>query len=209
MKNSATTTPASDVAFTPSVKAAQERRGSRRMFERVEAHGGWSTMITPDLAAFIANMRSFYFATSSKDGQPYVQHRGGPAGFLRALDEKRLAFADFTGNRQYITTGNLAENPRAFIFLMDYARRRRVKLWGTAEAIEDDPELIRSLFPGSYRAEPLQAIIFTLTAFDRNCAQHIPRLLPAEDVEATIEVLNGRIEALQAELDKLRSGTGC
>jgi hypothetical protein len=91
---------------------------------------------------------------------------------------------------------------------MDYARRRRVKLWGTAEVIEDDPELIRSLFPGGYRAEPLQAIVFTLTAFDRNCAQHIPKLLPAEDVEAAIEALNGRIEALQAELDTLRSGTG-
>jgi len=207
MRNSATTTPASDVAFTPSVKAAQERRGSRRMFERMEAHGGWSTTITPDLAAFIANVRSFYLATASKDGQPYVQHRGGPDGFLRVLDENRLAFVDFTGNRQYITTGNLAENPRAFIFLMDYARRRRIKLWGTAEAIEDDPELIRSLFPGGYVAKPLQAIIFTLTAFDRNCAQHIPQLPPAEDVEAAINALNGRIEALQAELDKLRSET--
>jgi len=208
MEESATTTPTSDVAFTPSVKAVQERRGSRRMFERMEAHGGWSSTITPDLATFIANVRSFYFATASKDGQPYVQHRGGPAGFLRVLDEKRLAFADFTGNRQYITTGNLAENPRAFIFLMDYARRRRVKLWGTAEAIEDDPELIRTLFPAPYVAEPLQAIVFTLTAFDCNCAQHIPRLLPAEDVEAAIEALNGRIGALQAELDKLRSGPG-
>ena len=209
MKEFAPTAPASDVAFTPSVKAVQERRGSRRMFERMEARGGWSSTITPDLAAFIADVRSFYFATASKDGQPYVQHRGGPAGFLRVLDEKRLAFADFTGNRQYITTGNLAENPRAFIFLMDYARRRRVKLWGTAEAIENDPELIRSLFPRGYSAEPLQAIVFTLTAFDRNCAQHIPKLLPAEAVEAAIEALNGRIEALQAELDTLRSGTGC
>jgi uncharacterized protein len=209
MKESATTTPSSDVAFTPSVKAVQERRGSRRMFERLEARGGWSYTITPDLAAFIASVRSFYFATASKDGQPYVQHRGGPPGFLRVLDEKRLAFVDFTGNRQYITTGNLAENPRAFIFLMDYVRRRRVKLWGTAEAIEDDPELTRSLFPGGYSAEPLQAIIFTLTAFDRNCAQHIPKLLPAEEVEAALEALNGRIATLQAELDTLRSGTGC
>ncbi len=124
------------------------------------------------------------------------------------IDEKRLAFVDFTGNRQYITTDNLAENPHAFIFLMDYARRRRVKLWGTAEASEDDEELIRSLFPGGYRAEPLQAIIFTLTAFDRNCAQHIPKLLPAEEVGAAIEALNTRIAALQAELDTLRSGTG-
>ncbi len=208
MKKSATTAPSSDVAFTPTVKAVQERRGSRRMFERMEARGGWSSTITPDLAAFIASVRSFYFATASKDGQPYVQHRGGPPGFLRVLDEKRLAFVDFTGNRQYITTGNLAENPRAFIFVMDYARRRRVKLWGTAEAIENDPELIRSLFPGDYPAEPIQAIIFTLTALDRNCAQHIPKLLPAEEVEAAIEALNKRIAALQAELDTLRSGIG-
>jgi uncharacterized protein len=210
MKDSATTAPSSDVAFTPSVKAVQERRGSRRMFERLEARGGWSSTITPDLVAFIADVRSFYFATASKDGQPYVmmQHRGGPPGFLRVLDEKRLALVDFAGNRQYITTGNLAENPRAFIFLMDYARRRRVKLWGTAETVENDPELIRSLFPGGYSAEPLQAIIFTLTAFDRNCAQHIPKLLPAEEVEAALEALNKRIAALQAELDALRAGTG-
>src|SRR5208337_4707121 len=203
MKESASTEPASDVAFTPSVKAVQERRGSRRMFERMEGRGGWSSTITPDLVAFIANVRSFYFATASKDGQPYMQHRGGPPGFLRVLDEKRLAFVDFTGNRQYITTGNLAENPRAFIFFMDYVRRRRVKLWGTAEAIEDDPELTRSLFPGGYSAEPVQAIIFTLTAFDRNCAQHIPKLLPAEEVEAALEALHGRIATLQAELDTL------
>jgi predicted pyridoxine 5'-phosphate oxidase superfamily flavin-nucleotide-binding protein len=197
--------PSSDVAFTPAVKAVQERRGSRRTFERVEAYGGWPSTITPELAAFIAKVRSFYFATASKDGQPYVQHRGGPPGFLRVLDEKRLAFADYTGNRQYITTGNLAENPRAFIFLMDYTRRRRIKLWGTAEVIENDPELIRTLFPAGYRAEALQAIVFTLTAFDRNCSQHIPQLLPAEDVAAAIEALNSRIETLEAELNKSRS----
>ena len=208
MKDSATTAPSSDVAFTPSVKAVQERRGSRRMFECLEARGGWSSTITPDLAAFIASVRSFYFATASSDSQPYVQHRGGPAGFLRVLDEKRLAFVDFTGNRQYITTGNLAENPRAFIFLMDYARRRRVKLWGTAETVANDPDLIRALLPGGYSAEPLQAITFTLTAFDRNCAQHIPKLLPAEEVEAALDALNRRIAVLQAELDALRSGTG-
>ena len=208
MKASATTAPSSDVAFTPSVKAVQERRGSRRMFERLEARGGWSSTITPDLAAFIASVRSFYFATASSDGQPYVQHRGGPAGFLRVLDEKRLAFVDFTGNRQYITTGNLAENPRAFIFLMDYARRRRVKLWGTAEIVANDPELIRSLFPGGYSAEPLQANHLHAKHLRPHCAQHIPKLLPAEEVEAALEALNKRIAALQAELDALRSGTG-
>ncbi len=196
--------PSSDVAFTAAVKAVQDRRGSRAAFERMEARGGWPSVIAPDLAAFIAKVRSFYLATASKDGQPYVQHRGGPEGFLRVLDDKRLAFADYAGNRQYITAGNLAENPRAFIFLMDYAARQRIKLWGTAEVIENDDELIAALFPSGYRAKPLQAIIFTLAAFDRNCSQHIPQLLPAEDAAKTIDTLNRRIEALQTELAKWR-----
>lgn len=188
--------PTSDVAFTPSVKAVQERRGSRAAFERVEERGGWPSTIRPDLADFIAKVRSFYFATASKDGQPYVQHRGGPEGFLRVLDEKRLAFVDYTGNRQYITTGNLAENPRAFIFLMDYAQQRRIKMWGTARVVENDAALMAELVPEGYRAEPLQVIVFTLTAYDRNCKHHIPQLLPAEEVAKR----DRRIELLEAEL---------
>jgi len=194
----------SDIAFTPAVKAEQQRRGSRGAYARMEAKGGWATTVTPELAAFIAEVRSFYLATASKDGQPYVQHRGGPAGFLRVIDAATLAFADFTGNRQYITTGNLVENPRAFIFLMDYVNRQRVKLWGTARVVADDPELIASLFPDGYRARPEQAIVFKLTAWDSNCPQHIPQMLFAEDVEAAVAPLKARIAQLEAENATLR-----
>ena len=155
----------SDIAFTPSVKAVQLRRGSRQGYANMEAKGGWATTVSPDLAAFTASVRSFYLATASKDGQPYIQHRGGPRGFLRVLDPKTLAFADFSGNRQYITTGNLAENPRAFIFLMDYANRRRVKLGGTVRVVEDNPDLLRSLTIEGYRGRPEQVIVFTLEAW--------------------------------------------
>src|SRR5262245_55280835 len=124
--------PTTDIAFTPSVKAIQSELGSRAGYARLEAKGGWPADITPDLAGFIGEVRSFYLATANAQGQPYVQHRGGPAGFLRVLDARTLAFADFSGNRQYITAGNLAEHDRAFIFLMDYANRRRVKLFGRA-----------------------------------------------------------------------------
>jgi uncharacterized protein len=123
---------ASDVAFTPAVKAIQTRKGSRDNYSRMEEGEGWSTTITPTLAAFIAEQNSIYIGTANAAGQPYIQHRGGPPGFLRVVDETTLAFVDFKGNRQYISQGNLAENPRAFIFLMDYTRRRRIKLWGKA-----------------------------------------------------------------------------
>lgn len=194
----------SDIAFTPSVKAEQERRGSRAQFERMEKAKGWSSTITPDLAAFIAEARSFYLATATADGQPYVQHRGGPPGFLRQLDEKTLAFADYGGNRQYLTVGNLAENPKAFIFIMDYVRARRAKLWGTAKVVEGDETLLAKLFEPGYRALPERAVLFTLEAFDRNCPQHIPRMLPLEDVAAAIERLEQRIADLEAENARLR-----
>ena len=197
-----------DIAFSPAVKAVQERRGSRTAYARLEQNGGWDTMVDAVLAKFIAGMRSFYLATASKDGQPYVQHRGGPPGFLRVIDETTLAFADFTGNRQYITTGNLAENPRAVLFLMDYLHRKRVKIWGQARVIENDPELIARLFPEDYRARPEAAIIFTVEAWDANCPQHIPQMVFAEDVAAAIEVFNERIAALEAENARLRGEAG-
>ena len=137
-----------DIAFSPAVKSVQERRGSRDTYARLEQNGGWDTKIDSVLAKFIADMRSFYLATASKDGQPYVQHRGGPPGVLRVIDETTLAFADFAGNRQYITTGNLAENPRAMLFLMDYLHRKRVKIWGHARVIENDPRADRASVPG-------------------------------------------------------------
>ena len=197
-----------DIAFSPAVKAVQERRGSRTAYARLEQNGGWDTKVDAVLAKFIAGMRSFYLATASKDGQPYVQHRGGPPGFLRVIDETTLAFADFTGNRQYITTGNLAENPRAVLFLMDYLHRKRVKIWGQARVIENDPELIARLFPEDYRARPEAAILFTVEAWDANCPQHIPQMVFAEDVAAAIEVLNERIAALEAENARLRGEAG-
>ena len=197
-----------DIAFSPAVKAVQERRGSRTAYARLEQNGGWDTKIDAVLAKFIAGMRSFYLATASKDGQPYVQHRGGPPGFLRVIDETTLAFADFAGNRQYITTGNLAENPRAVLFLMDYLHRKRVKIWGQARVIENDPELIARLFPEDYRARPEAAILFTVEAWDANCPQHIPQMVFAEDVAAAIEALNERIAALEAENARLRGEAG-
>ena len=149
--------------------------------------------------------RSFYLATASKDGQPYVQHRGGPPGFLRVIDERTLAFADFAGNRQYITTGNLEENPKAMIFLMDYARRQRVKIWGTARVIENDAELNAGLFPEGYRARADASILFTVEAIDVNCPQHIPQMLFAEDIAATVTALRDRIDTLEAENAHLRA----
>jgi predicted pyridoxine 5'-phosphate oxidase superfamily flavin-nucleotide-binding protein len=192
-----------DVAFTPSVKAEQERRGSRGAYARMEEKGGFATAIDDSLAAFIANTRSFYFATANRDGQPYMQHRGGPKGFLRVLDPTTLAFADFGGNRQYITTGNLADNPRAMLFLMDYATRKRVKIWGTARVVEDDPELTARLVPEAYKARAEQAIIFQVAAIDINCPQHIPQMFFAEDVAEAIAEREAHISALEAEIARL------
>jgi predicted pyridoxine 5'-phosphate oxidase superfamily flavin-nucleotide-binding protein len=197
--------PASDVAFTPSVKAIQARRGSRRQYERMEERRGWRTTITPDLAAFIAQQRSVFFATASADGQPYIQHRGGPAGFLRVLDDRTIGFADFAGNRQYITTGNLAENPKAYLFLIDYAHRRRVKLWGTARAIEGDEALLATLMPEGYAAKPEQAILFAVAAWDTNCHQHIPQRFDAEDVARALDERDARIKELEDEIARLKA----
>jgi len=198
--------PSSDVAFTPSVKAVQENRGSRAHFAKIEATGGWRTAITPDLADFLTEARSFYLATASTDGQPYVQHRGGPPGFLRALDEHTLGFADFKGNRQYITTGNLAENAKAFIFVMDYARRRRVKLWGRARVLAGDDGLLAQLWPEGYQARVEQVILFAVAAWDTNCPQHIPQMFHAEDVAHTLQQFQARIRELEAEVAALKDG---
>lgn len=198
------TRPASDIAFTPAVKAEQERRGSRKQYERMEQNRGWQSTVTPDLAAVLASTRSFYLATASAEGQPYVQHRGGPPGFLHVLDDKTLGFADLAGNRQYITAGNLAENPRAFIFVMDYALRRRVKIWGTARVVEDDDELLARLRPADGNAIAERAILFSVHAWDRNCPQHIPQLVPVEDVAATVQQLRQRITELETALEQAR-----
>ncbi len=197
--------PVSDVAFTPAVKAEQARRGSRAQYERMERTKSWPDRITPDLAALLENTRSFFLGTASADGQPYIQHRGGPPGFLKVLDERTLGFADLAGNRQYITAGNLAENPRAIIFLMDYARRLRIKIWGRARVVEDDDKLLSRLRPpvGGIVAE--RSILFSVEAWDRNCPQHIPQLFPKEDVESALRSLQQRIEQLEEELKRFRA----
>jgi predicted pyridoxine 5'-phosphate oxidase superfamily flavin-nucleotide-binding protein len=194
-----------DVAFTPSVKAVQARKGLRPAHRRIEERGGWRTEITPDLAAFIAAQTSIFLATASRDGQPYIQHRGGPPGFLHVLDPRTIAFADFAGNRQYITLGNLAENPKAQLFLIDYAHQRRVKVWGEARVVEDDAALIARLMPDGYKARPEQAVVFTVAAWDVNCSQHIPQRIDAADVAAALAARDQRIAELEAEVAKLRA----
>jgi predicted pyridoxine 5'-phosphate oxidase superfamily flavin-nucleotide-binding protein len=198
-------TASTEVAFSPAVKAIQARRGSRAAYERVEARGGWRRTVTPDLAAFLAERDSFYLASANGAGQPYVQHRGGPKGFLRVLDERTLGFADYRGNRQYITLGNLAENPRAFLFVMDYAHQARVKIWGRARMVEGDAALNARLMPEGYDATPEQAILFEIEAWDGNCRQHIPRLYAEAEVAAALAGLKARIGALEAELAMLRA----
>jgi predicted pyridoxine 5'-phosphate oxidase superfamily flavin-nucleotide-binding protein len=194
----------SDVAFTPAVKAIQTRKGSREAYAGVEAHGGWRTEIDEDLAAFLAGVDSLYFATASADGQPYIQHRGGPKGFVKVLDKSTIAFADYRGNRQYITQGNLSENPKANIFVMDYAHRRRVKIWGEARVVDDDPALLQSLMPRGYEARPEQVIVFRIAAWDTNCPQHIPQKFDSADVAAALSSREARIAELEAELAALK-----
>ena len=195
----------SDVAFTPAVKAIQTRKGSREAYANVEARGGWRSEIDENLAAFLAETNSFYLATASADGQPYIQHRGGPKGFIKVLDKNTIAFADYSGNRQYVTQGNLSENPKAHLFVMDYAHRRRVKIWGEARVVEDDPALLRSLMPRGYKARPEAAILFRISAWDTNCPQHIPQKFDATDVAAALAVRDGRIAELEAELAGLKA----
>lgn len=198
--------PSSDVAFTDRVKAEQARRGSRASYARLEREGGFETEIGEDLAAFVAAQRSAFLVTASAAGQPYVQHRGGPPGFLRVLDPRTIAFADFAGNRQYISLGNLAENPKVHLFLIDYAHRQRIKIWGEARVIEDDPALLARLTPAGYRGKPERAIVIHVTAWDANCPQHIPQRLEAADVEAALAARDARIAELEAQVEALRAG---
>lgn len=199
----ATTPYPSDIAFTPSVKAVQQARGSRHAYARLEQGRGWQTDIDDDLRGFLEAQTTLFLATANLEGQPYVQHRGGPPGFLHVLDARTLAFADFTGNRQFISTGNLRDNPKAQLFLMDYAHRQRVKIWGTAR-VETDPALVERLMAAGYKARAEQAIVFDVKAWDANCPQHIPQLLPAGDVVAAIAERDRRIAELEDEVARLR-----
>jgi len=200
-----TTIYASDVAFSNTVKAIQARKGSRPAYARMETGGSWESSITAELKGEIEAQTSVFLATVNAAGQPYIQHRGGPAGFLRVLDRHTIAFVDFAGNRQYITQGNLEENPKAHLFLIDYAHRRRIKVWGTARVVEGDEALLRRLMPEGYRARPEQVVLFTVTAWDVNCPQHIPQRFEAADVEAAIRTRDQRIAALEAEVERLRT----
>jgi len=198
----------SDIAFTPAVKAAQEQRGSREAYAKMERRGGWQDQVTPDLAEFIGDRDSFYLATASADGQPYIQHRGGPKGFLKVLDEHTLAFADFVGNAQYISVGNLAENNKVFIFLMDYPNRRRIKIWGTAEVVEGDNELLTRLIDADDRGKPERVFVFHVQAWDVNCPRHIEPRWTEEEISPVIDKLRARVDQLEAENARLRVQQG-
>ena len=196
----------SDVGFTETVKQIQARKGSRNAYARMEQDGGWQTEITPDLAAYIANQRSVFLSTVNGAGQPYIQHRGGPRGFLHVLDKSTIAFADFKGNKQFISQGNLAENPKAFLFLIDYVNKTRIKIWGEAEIVEDDPELLASLMPhaAEYRAAPEQLVLFRVKAWDANCPQHIPQRFDREDVEELLRDRDRKIALLEEQIRQLK-----
>jgi predicted pyridoxine 5'-phosphate oxidase superfamily flavin-nucleotide-binding protein len=194
----------SDLVFTPAARHAQAERGSAQAYDKRVA-AGFPDHVTGDLAAFIGELDTAFLATVSAGGAPYIQHRGGPKGFIKVLDDKTLGFADYAGNRQYITISNLAENDRAYLFLLDFAARRRIKIWGRARVVEDDPALLARLSDRGYRARPERAILFTIEAWDVNCSQHITaRFSEAEVVEATT-ALRDRIAALEAENAQLRA----
>jgi predicted pyridoxine 5'-phosphate oxidase superfamily flavin-nucleotide-binding protein len=190
--------------FTPAAQRAQAERGSAKAYaERIAE--GFPDKITPELAQFIAGLDMAFFATATADGAPYVQHRGGPKGFIKVIDDRTLGFADYRGNRQYITLANLSENDRAFLFLLDPARRQRIKLWGRARVIEDDPRLVETLFDAGYRARPERAILFTVEAWDVNCSQHIVPRFTEADLQDAFDTVRGKIAELEAENARLRA----
>jgi predicted pyridoxine 5'-phosphate oxidase superfamily flavin-nucleotide-binding protein len=190
--------PSSDVAFTPAVKRIQTERGSRHAYARQEERGGFRVAIDNDLRAFLAEVDTAFFATASAAGQPYVQHRGGPRGFIRVLDERTLGFVDFNGNRQYVSAGNLSENDRVCLFLFDPEQRRRVKVWGTARVVAATPELIEALMPEGAAARPEHVVLLTVTAWDVNCSKHITPRIDAEAVARHVARLEARIAELEA-----------
>jgi len=196
--------PSSNIVFTPVVKKMQEKFGSRKGYAKMEERGGFQMEITPDLADFVAQRDSFYLGTSNLDGQPYIQHRGGPKGFLKVLDHHTLGFADYAGNKQYITAATLSENNKAYIFLMDYPKRRRIKVWGTARVVEDDPEHMEQLVDSEYGARIERAIIFEVKAWDSNCPQHITPRFTEGEMDSFVGGYKQRIAYLEEENMKLK-----
>ena len=195
----------SDIAFTPAVKEVQRQQGSRKNYEKMAQRGSWSEEVDEMLADFIAQRDSVYLGTASAEGRPYIQHRGGPKGCVKVLDPKTLACADYAGNRQYISVGNLSENDKAFLFLMDYPSRTRVKIWGRARFVENDPGLLAKLIDADYKARPERALIFHIEAWDVNCRQHIQGRHTQEEMETVIEPLKRRIVELEDENAALKA----
>lgn len=195
------------LVFTPAAQRAQAARGSATAYAQRLADGFPDT-VTPELARFIAEQDTVFLATASADGAPYIQHRGGPKGFIKVLDERTLGFADYRGNRQYITLANLSENDRAYLFLLDPARRQRIKLWGRARVFEDDPALVEKLFDAGYKARPERAVLFTIEAWDVNCSQHIVTRFSEADIAEALATVQAKIAALEAENAKLRAALG-
>ncbi|MBD2255782.1 pyridoxamine 5'-phosphate oxidase family protein [Nostoc parmelioides FACHB-3921] len=194
-----------EIAFTPEVQAAQEERGSRQTYDRYIANGPANDTVTPKIAEFIAQLEGFYLGTISSNGYPYIQFRGGPPGFLKVLNEKTLGFADFSGNVQYITVGNLSGNDKAFLFLMDYRHRRRIKIWGRAEYIEGESSLLEQVRVPDYPAQVERAILFHVEATSENCPQHIPIRYSETEVEAMMAPLQNRIAELEQQLSEQNS----
>lgn len=199
--------PSSDIAFTSAVKAIQSAKGSRQSYARMESRGGWQSTVTTELAGFIAELDMFYLGTANSTGQPYIQYRGGKKGFLKIVNDRTLGFADFGGNRQYISIGNLSENSKAFLFLMDYANQQRIKVWGTAEVVEGDADLLEKLRDATYEGNVERAILFRIEAWDVNCSQHIHRRFPEAVIEPVIASLESQIAELQDEIARLKQGT--
>ena len=197
-----------EIAFTPAVQALQEAHGSRSAYARMGAAGGPEEGLSAREMEFLSAADSFYMATVSETGWPYVQHRGGPRGFLRVISPTRLAFADFGGNRQYVTAGNVSQDDRVSLFIMDYANRRRLKLLGRLrfeDVADADPELALAVELPGYRARVERIATIDVEAFDWNCPQHITPRYTLEQVEAASKPLHERIVALEAEVRALRS----
>jgi len=194
----------SNLVFTPAAQKAQAERGSAKLYEQRIAEG-FPDKVTPELAAFIAEQDTAFLGTASAEGAPYIQHRGGPKGFIKVIDERTLGFADYRGNRQYITLANLSENDRAYLFLIDPARRQRIKLWGRARVVENDAALVERLFDKGYRARPERAILFTIQAWDVNCSQHIVTRFTEAEIGEALETVKAKIAELEAENARLRA----
>src|SRR5882757_10071876 len=194
----------SDLVFPPAVRRAQAERGTAQVYDRKVA-AGFPDTVTPELAAFIAEQDTAFLGTATADGAPYIQHRGGPKGFIKVIDEKTLGFADYRGNRQYITLANLSENDRAYLFLIDPARRQRIKIWGRARVVENDPALVDKLFDKGYKAKPERAILFTIEAWDVNCSAHIVTRFTETEIGDALETVKARITELETENARLRA----